>query len=51
MLEPFNEVAVIMFGNKLYIMRGFGYEEYSEIKRLANRLDPIHVSIELVKDR
>ena len=49
MIEPHGEIAAMWFLNQLYIVRGFSYDEYSDIRKLSNSLDPIHFAISLVR--
>lgn len=49
MVKPYKEVVVLWFLNQLYIARGFTYSEYSEVKKMTDSMDPVHLSIELVK--
>jgi hypothetical protein len=49
LLEQFNEVVLFWFLNQLYIVRGFKYDEYSDIRKLSASLDSVRLSIELVQ--
>lgn len=49
MVNPNGEISLIWFLDQLYIVRGISYNEYSEVKKMSNTLDPINMSVELVK--
>jgi hypothetical protein len=48
LINEHGEILLVWALNNLYIVRGFNYNEYSEIRRLSSTLDPAHLSIELI---
>jgi len=49
MIATYSEIALFLFYNKLYIVRGFKYEEYTEIKELTAKLPITVLNMELTR--
>jgi hypothetical protein len=49
MLDVYKEVVMLSFMGKIYIVRGFTYDEYPEIRRMSTGMDPINFGVELAK--